>query len=235
MTPYRVPTLSPSLRLLKVYGYGVILVLVGVLLFSIYQPDGVSDGTNHLIAWGAGAIALVSVVAALVAAPELARRKLNSASEWELTDGTLVQRRKGSPTVEIPLTQIESLKMGSGWLMVKGGESSGQVTIPQEVNDFEELKSQLSAYHAITPVKLRFSLLSLFLGVTLIVAYALLLVSHYRRVVLISGVTALILQGYSFLWLLRLSRLRNKALLFSCILSWFLIAWVVYLRVNSAS
>jgi hypothetical protein len=195
----------------------------------------VNDRTNHLIAWGAGAIVLFCVVAAYVVAPKLASRKFISAFEWELTDGKLIQRQEDSPTIEIPLTQIESISTFLGWLIVKGGTPTRQLAVPHEINDFEDLKSQLSSYHAVTPVKLWVSPFFLLLSGLLIAAYILLLVSHSHPVVLISGLTALALQGYSFFRLLQLSRFRKKALVFCCILSWFLIAWVVYLRVHAAS
>ena len=51
MTVYEVPPNSPYQARFRVIGWGVVTVLLGILLFSIFVPDGFSDSITHGIGW----------------------------------------------------------------------------------------------------------------------------------------------------------------------------------------
>lgn len=53
-----------------------VLVLLGILCVSIWQPSGLSDQTSHLIAWAAGGIVLGVVVIGLYVSYKLGQGNL---------------------------------------------------------------------------------------------------------------------------------------------------------------
>jgi hypothetical protein len=109
MTLYQMPAESPYERPFRIFGWSSILALLGICLFSIYEPQGLSHFTNVALAWVAGAIVLTAVVLGTVLSTKEGLWKLNRTYQVELSDGKIIQTRAGSPSVEIPLNQIESL------------------------------------------------------------------------------------------------------------------------------
>jgi hypothetical protein len=140
--------------------------------------------------------------------------------------------REGSPTTEMPLTRIESIQEYRNWLIVRGGEPTQQITIPVEVEGFQELKRKLATYGTVSPLKTKSSPLWLLQLAVATVAYVLLLTSHVVSVVIVAGCLALLLQRLGFYSLRRAYRGRLMKLLlmgtylFSCLI----IVWLVYER-----
>ncbi len=181
-----------------------------------------------------GAIVLFSVVGAYVLSAKEAMWKVKSASEWELTGEKIIQRQEDGTAIEVPLVQIESLHEYRGWLIIRGGEPTRQIAVPQEINDFEELKRELTAYRTVVPLKLKISPFTFLPALLLIAAYVLVFTSRDRAVVMVSGIAALVLQGGESYALLRRSRIIHRLkLVLLCVFSWLLIAWLVYQRVTT--
>ena len=63
MTIYEMPSNSPYQRQLRFLGWGAVVALLGILLFSIDEPAGLSDSGGHAIAWLAAMIVLAAIVA----------------------------------------------------------------------------------------------------------------------------------------------------------------------------
>lgn len=91
MKLYKARTGSPNQQLFRIVGYGAIVGLLGILLFSLYEPEGVSDSTRHAIGWVAGAMVLLSIAGACVLAAREGTWKVKSACEWELTGEKIIQ------------------------------------------------------------------------------------------------------------------------------------------------
>ena len=92
----------------------------------------------------------------------------------------------------MPLTRIESIQEYRNWLIVRGGEPTQQITIPVEVEGFQELKRKLATYGTVSPLKTKSSPLWLLQLAVATVAYVLLLTSHVVSVVIVAGCLALI-------------------------------------------
>jgi hypothetical protein len=207
-------------------------LLLGICIVSVYEPMQLGDSARQVLAWTAVAIVLSAVVLAMVVASWGGLRQLKEGFQFEFSDGKITQKCEGQQPVEIPLAQIESLREYPGWLVVRGSEPARQMTIPSEVDGFEELKRGLTAYRAVTPLKAKIRLLR-FLGlVVLIVACFYLFTSHNGAVVLAAGGAGLLLQGLAFysIWRLRRNVLRLKLVLLAGVLIWLKTAWIVYER-----
>jgi hypothetical protein len=235
MTVFEVPADVPHTSRFRVISAVVILLLLGILLFSIYVPIELSYGIRKLFAWATGAIVLVAVIVSYVLSAKLGLWNVKRKYGVELTQGKLIQRLTGSETVEIPLNQIESLHEGHGWLIVKGYAQKGQIRIPKEVNDFNSLREELTACGTIVPTRARMSLFSAMLIVLGVVLFVFFITSHERGWVVFSGVGLLVFQGfanYSLLHLLR-NRAAFKVIVFSLTVEWLLIAWIIFERVKT--
>ncbi|MGO9640972.1 MAG: hypothetical protein ACLP1Y_06695 [Candidatus Acidiferrales bacterium] len=227
------PAEVPLKRRFRVFSAVAILLLLGILLFSIYEPIELSDGTRKLLGWAAGAIVLAAVLVSWAMSRKLGVRNMKYVVE--LADGKLIQRRAGSAIVEIPLGQIESLHEGHGWLIVKGREQKRNIAIPKEINDFDALKQELTAHGTIVPLKVRISILSLLPIVLGVLLYVLFFTSHERGVVVFSGVAVLLFQGFASFLLLRFRRrmAMPKLAVLSVVISWLLIGWIIFQRMKA--
>jgi hypothetical protein len=108
MTVYEVPATSPYQRSFRILGWGAFGVLLGILVFSFYEPAGISDSTSHAIGWLAGAILLAAIVGATTLGVKEGSWKLMRMSRFEVSDGEIIEMREGatSPIIEIPINQI---------------------------------------------------------------------------------------------------------------------------------
>lgn len=167
--------------------WGVVIFLVGVLAVSIYEPMELGDPVRRTLAWIAGAVVFSSVILATALARLGGVRKLKEGFQFELSGDKIIQTHEGWQAVEIPLSRIETLHEYRGWLVIRGGEPARQV------NDFEELKRELTTYRAVTPSKARSRLVVLIPLALLIVACLYLITSHNRTVVITAGSTVLLM------------------------------------------
>jgi hypothetical protein len=236
VTLHRTPDRSRDRRIFRILGWGIVILLLGICIVSIYEPVELADPGRRALAWTAGAIVLAVVVLAMVLSSRAGLRKLTEGLQFELSDGKIVQRCEGQQTIEIALAQIESLNEYPRWLIIRGREPARQVMIPSEVSGFEELKRELSAYKTITSVKAKTRLFHFLSFVVMIVACLYLFASHNSAFVLVAGVVVLLLQGLGFysIWRLRKYMLRPNLLLIFGILVWFVTAWIVYERTKGA-
>ncbi len=232
MTFYKLPLQSPNQRPFRIFGWGAIILLLGILFFSLYDPTELSDSTRRTVGWAALAVVMVSVATATLLSGREGLWKLKRTFQFQLSDGKLLQMREGSPTIEIPLTQVAAVQQYRSWLIVIGGEPARQIAIPIEIEGFVELKEKLSAHCPITPLKPRSSALSFLPVVLAIGACFILFTSHIVSVVIGAGCLALFLQGLGFHSLRRVRRGRGMNLLLvgTYLLTCLTIVWLVYER-----
>jgi hypothetical protein len=229
---YRVPAKDANWRTFRIVAWGAVVFLFGILAVSIYDPMELGDPARRTLAWIAGAVVLSSVIIATVLARLEGLRKLKEGFQFELSDDKIIQTHEGWQGVEISLASIESLHEYRGWLVIRGDEPARQITIPSEVNDFEELKRALTTYRAVTPSKAGSRLLVLVPFALLIVACLYFFISNNRKVVIVAGSTVLLLQGLGFYSISRHGRSmpQPKLLLLMWVLIWLVTAWAVYER-----
>jgi hypothetical protein len=228
MAIYAAPSNRPYRRLFRIVGGGAVIVLLGVFFLSVYEPAELSHSTKLLLAGLVAAITLVAVVVALVVVNKEGLRRF----QWELSADKIIQRYEGWPTIEIPLTAIESLYEYHGWLVIRAVAPVRQITVSSKINEFQQLKSELARQCPVTPPKVKGSHLTLIPLVLAIVAYVFLFTSHGRVVVIGAGAAALLLQGWVFYSLRSLLRGKQtlNLLMPVFVVTWLLIAWMVYER-----
>jgi len=229
---YQVPKHSPTLRILS---GGAIFSLLGILLFSLFEPAGLSDSIAHSIAWAAGVIMVASVLGLTLLGVEDETWKLKRKLRFEVSDGKIIQSSDDTSAIEIPLNNIESVREYRGGLLIRRGEPRQQISVPREINDFEVLKRKLSSYHPITVLKAKVYPFSFLPVILMIGAWFLLLTSHGRPVVLVAGIAALGLQAAGAYSLLRSFRGKTKPKFIAPMLvfTWLLVAAIVFQRVKS--
>lgn len=148
----------------------------------------------------------------------------------------IIQRRPGTPIVEMPIEEIASLRQSrGGWLIIRGGEPERQIAVPSEIVGVESLKRELSANRTVSPLRVKFSPWLFLPSASFILACFLLLTSHNRAVVTAAGGAALLLQAFSIYSLRRLTQSNQKANFVALIyiLSFLILAWIVYERAIS--
>ena len=64
MTVYKVAGRSPNQLAFRIFSFTVILLMLGLLVFSRYEPQGISDLAGHTIAWAGIVILFVSIIVA---------------------------------------------------------------------------------------------------------------------------------------------------------------------------
>jgi hypothetical protein len=241
MTVYEVPATSPYQLAFRVLAWGAIGMLMGILIFSFYETAGINDSTNHPLGWLAVAIVLAAIVGTTIFGMKEGSWKLMRMLRFEVSDGKIIEMRRGatSQIIEIPLNQIESLGDHRRWFFVIGGTPTKRIAIPKEVCDFEVLKNELIAASARTPVKVKAKVhpLSLLPFLLMFLACLLLYTSQVRAVVVAAGVSALALQavGTYSLWKILRETTASKMVIPACVLTWLILAWLVYQRSSGAS
>ena len=232
MLLYKISAKDPNQRLFRIFSWGIIILLTGILALSLHDPTELSDSTRRTIGETAGALVLMSVAGAVVFSAKGGMWKLKRTFQFQLSDDNIFQIREGSPTVEIPLRQIESLREYRGWLVIRGGGQTDPIAIPTEVENFEQLKQRLTTYCTLTTPEKKIPPLSYLPFALAIVVYVLLFTSHVVVVVAAAGCIALLLQGWGFYSLRRAYRGRKMSLLVvgTYLLSCLVIIWLVYER-----
>jgi len=214
---------------------------MGILIFSFYEPDGINDSTNHPLGWLAVAIVLAAIVGTTIFGVKEGSWKLMRKLRFEVSDGKIIEMRGGAPSqiIEIPLNQIESLGDHRRWFFVIGGIPRKRIAIPKEVCDFEVLKKELVVASARTPVKVQTKIhpLSLLPFLLMFLTCLFFYTSQVRAVIVAAGVSALALQavGTYSLWKILRQTTASKMVIAACVLTWLILAWLVYQRLSAAS
>src|SRR6267378_507437 len=103
MTLHQLSKHSPYQRTLRVLSGSAIFLLLGILLFSLFEPPGLSDSIAHSIGWAAGVIMVASVLGLTLLSVKDATWRLKRKLRFEVSDGKIIQSSDDTATVEIPL------------------------------------------------------------------------------------------------------------------------------------
>jgi len=193
-------------RRVRMFLWGSVLGLSGVTLFALYGHSLSRQLSALLIA-----LALSALCGAIAAAYYLAIRHGQEKVERELVivlaDDVLVRRSRGYPEVRIGLTEITRLSERSGRLTVESVSPRRTITIPNRVEGFVALRTEL-ANHCPIVAATSASMLGLVLVAIYIFCWAPLLWSRNVGLILSAGVIALFVQAWTSL---RLSRYLRKS------------------------
>jgi hypothetical protein len=193
MTVYKPQETRSYQRHFRTYAWSAIAVLLGILLFSIYEPQGVSRPTNIALAFLSGAIVLGAILCAYILSAKQALWDVKHVFQWELTADKIIQKHDDGRTVEISLNDVRTLNEGRGWLFVGGGEPQKTIAIPSDVNGFDQIRRQLMAYCTVTPVNVKRSPIGFLGWGAWISVFVLFVISDSRAVILASGIALLLL------------------------------------------
>jgi hypothetical protein len=226
---------SPYTRPLRIVGWGTVVFFLGILLFSIYEPEDLSDRVNHALAWLAmGVIAAVIPGAALIAQKE-AMWKARRGFQVQVLDGEIVCEGPDGSKAQIALKEIQKVHEGHGWLLVEGSDPPRRIAFPTAVDNFEKIRQEVAALCEIRRLKVKFSPQILLLFGLFIAAFVFLFLAHAKVVVISAAVILIVIEGFSMHRVRRLLQRRGKqwivpftfALFFLCVLL------IVYQRFHS--
>jgi len=207
-----------------------------ITLFAVYDARSASPELVRALGW----LAVVIVVAAIVGAPFLASRlgleKFEHDLVFVLTDKAVVRRRQGWPDVQIGLAEIRGLYQRPGWLVVESNEPRRTMAIPERVEGFESLRSELTKHGSIAVAPESSPWRSVVLIGSLL-CWGLVLLSKDSGLVMGAGAVALALLAWeSFRLFVQLRHSRKRLALSVLIgLSWVAAALLVYLRIIRAT
>lgn len=227
------PARSPYQRLFRPLAAAVIALLLIILYVSIWTPPSMSDGNRKYLAWVAGAIVLIAVLAAEWLSFKRGFWKSKQGLRVEISGGKLIQTRSDKLVAEIPLNQIASLHEGRGWLLVRSGFPASGIAIPTDIVGFEELKREISAGRIVQPLRTGLSATFILAGICFIAACFFLFTSRNLVVLITAACAALLIQSMGTYSLVRrISANRNVAafVVASYVLELLAFAWIVYDR-----
>lgn len=230
MPVYTMAPRSPYERTFRWLAGGTTLLLVASLGFSIWTPAEVTDRTRESLGWTAVALVLFAVFAAYWLAIKQGLWKANRDYSIELVDDKLIQRRPGSPVVEVLASQIASIIQTHGWILITGGEPEKRIAVPPNVMGVEILKRELSAHLEIQTLRTppRFYLP----GLVYITVCCFVFGSQNPRVIVVAGcIGALVEAAWLYIWHVRTKHIRkSKLVTMYCAASLLLLAWIVVER-----
>jgi uncharacterized membrane protein len=236
MSEFQVASHDMADRKIRLIIWGVVLVMSGITLFAVYYARSASPQLVRALGWLTVVIVLAAIVGAHFLAARLGLEKFEHDVVFVLTDKAVVRRRPGWPDVQIGLDEIKALYQRPGWLVVQSNEPRRKMAIPERVEGFQSLRSELTKHSSITAAPQR----SRWGGVVLIgslLCWALVLLSRDDGVVMGSGAVALLLLVWESFRLFGQLLHSPKRLVLSILigLSWVAAALLVYLRIIRAS
>jgi len=223
-------------RNIRLITWGAVLVMSGITLFAVYDARSASPQLVRALGWLAVVIVAAAIVGAHFLAARLGLEKFEHDLVFVLTDKEVVRRRRGWPDVQIGLAEIKTLYRRPGWLVVESNEPRRTMAIPERVEGFESLRSELTKHSPITaaPQRSPWGFIAL---VGSFLCWGLVLLSKDTGVVMGAGAVALLLLVWESSRLFGQLRRSPKRLPLSLLigLSWVAAALLVYLRIVRTS
>jgi hypothetical protein len=211
--------------------WGAVLVMLGLTLFASYGTRPVGPKLNTAFLWAVGLILVGTVGSAYFLAYRTGLQKVKLSLRFLLSDKDLVRRREGWPDVRIRRSELTRLYERSGWLVVESAEPRRRIAIPNDVEGFTNIRTELSKSSPIVKPP-RVSPLAIVPSIVSLLLWTLVLLSREIRVVEVAGSLALSLQGWYSLRLTRLLHHSRKRFLFWAVLAfgWAAAVLVIYSR-----
>jgi len=235
---YRVaPNTKSSQRedqLMRVTLWGAVSLLLAITVFALIGARSVSAGLDTALAVAAGAIVMGAVGGAYIVAWRNGLERAKRNVVFLLTEKELIARRNGCPDVRIGLSEIKALYKQPGKLIVASPDKSRLIAIPEDIEGYGNLRSQLVKYGEITEVRKRPVPISTYVPTLLCwFSWALVLFSKEIAVVRTAASFALFSSAWYSFRVGQLLRRSPKRHIFWFVLatSWVAALWVVYQRI----
>lgn len=233
MNLYEMPPQSPYQKPFRIFASLALVVFLAILFISIWTPAAMTDETRTIVGWATGGVLVAAVAIGMRLGIKESIWNLRKGYRVVMSDGKIIQSRPGTPTVELPVDQITSIQQGRGGvLIIRGSEPTRAVAVPSEITGFEDFKARLLVNRTVSPLKVRLSPWFFLPSLSYIAAVLVLLLVHQRRVAIAAAGAALVFHAfwtYSFLPLTSTNR-RAKTVLFGYLLTFVILAWIVYER-----
>lgn len=220
---------------IRLFLWSLVLLLVGITIIGIVGVRSIGRVAETALVVTAGTIVVCVVGAAYVLAAQegIERGKRNTV--FLLINDHLVRQRSGWPDVRIGLSELKSLYERPGWLLVESAEPRRRIAIPNNVERFEFLRSELIKHGPIVKSPRRSPLLALLLGLPTVASlfcWALIFWSKEPWVVKTAACVAVTLLAWGSF---STSRLRigspKRYLLWGMLgTSWVAALWIIYAR-----
>jgi hypothetical protein len=222
-------------RNIRLITWGMVLVMSGITFFAVYDARSAGPQLVRALGWLAVVIVVAAIVGAYFLAARLGLERFEHDLVFVLTDKELVRRGQQWPDLHIGLAEIKALYQRPGWLVVESNEPRRTMAIPERVEGFESLHTELAKHSPIMATPRRSPLRFIALVDTLL-CWGFVLLSKDKGVVMGAGVAGLALLAWeSFRLLGQLRHSPKRLALFLLIgLSWVAAALLVYLRVIRA-
>jgi FtsH-binding integral membrane protein len=236
VSEFRIPLVDDSTRhrdrKIRLILWGLVLALLGITLFAVCGARAAGPILNTTLACVAVLIVMGVFVGANILGLQLGLDKLEHDLVFILTDRELVRRRAGWPDTRIELSDVTSIQEGAGWLVVRGAKPQSRIAIPEKVEDFVLLRTELAKHGAIAKPTRRSSSRIIWMAASL-VCWLLVLWSRNPSVVRIAGSAGLVILGAeSYRLASRLRHTPKRYFLWTALsISWVAVLLLVYLAV----
>ena len=239
MTVYRMPSDRPYHRRFRIFSWSAIAILLAVTLFAIYEPQGVGRFVNVALAALMGAIVLAAIVFGLLLSTKDALWKIKHEFQLELTADRIIQNRTNGETIEIPLSGIKTLREFNGWLFVGGSGSPKGIMVSRDVDGYDEIRRVLTARCVLTSAPKSNPLAAVAPVIVMGTLFGFVIASHVPAVVVGCGVGLIVLwplfAGYALRPFWRSKSSHRTRLVISYLLSWLILAWVVFRSIRAVT
>ena len=139
-------------QLIRVTLWGAVSLLLAITVFALIGSHTVSAALDIELAVTAGLIVMATVGGAYIVAWRNGVERAKRNVVFLLTEKELIARRNGWPDVRIGLSEIKSLDKQPGRLIVGSPDKSRFIAIPEDVEGYGNLRSELAKYGEIAEV-----------------------------------------------------------------------------------
>jgi len=220
---------------IRLFLWSSVLLLVGITIIGIVGVRSIGQTAETALIVTAVAIVVGVVVAVYVLGAQEGIESAKQNTIFLLTNDDLVRQRMGWPDVRIRLSELKSLSERPGWLLVESAEPRRRIAIPNNVERFEFLRSELIEHGTIVQSPRRPPFLALLFGLPTVVSlfcWALIFWSKEPWLVKTAACVALVLLAWGSL---RIGRLRigspQRYLLWAMLgTSWVAALCIIYSR-----
>jgi len=237
VTEFRVPSQVASNRShdrrTRLILWGAVSLILGISLFARYGARSVSPRIDIALAVATATIIMGAIGSTYFLAWRTGVQRIKLETTLLLTDRELIRQRSGWPEVRIGLHEIKALSEQPRQLVVEAVEPRRKITIPDDVEGFDNLRSELVKHGQVVKSARHVPLLAIVLSANLF-CWAVVLLSEDRRVVEAMSVVVMVWLAWSSV---RISKLlpdtAKRYILWAALAcGWVAAVWVVYARLR---
>ena len=219
---------------IRLFLWGAVLLLLGITIVGVLDVD---QTAHKPLAVAAGAVVVCVVVAAFVLAAQNGIEKAKLNTTFVLSDDNIVRKTTGWADVRIRLSEVRILSERPGWLVVESAEPRRRIAIPEDVESFDLLRSELTKHGLLIKSPRRSPFVALLLGLPTMVSlfcWVLIFWSKEPWLVKTAACVALGLLAWGSFSVGRLRVVSPKRYLLWAVIgtSWVATVWIIYSRLK---